>query len=191
MWPLTLLQYFVSNTNSSILNFYTLNHLWPGLVLKLEDFWCWNNHAIETLLQLIINGDGSAKGRKLKFLKIEFSKLNLDWLLKKDLTGFESFFSTAKLLYDVHFEDSNYLDLLTNNNIRGNIVRQYNSKATIELWKFFSHTNFDHSRIILKQLGNCDIIQLNGETQDKSNKILSMLKLQKFEFYKNKIKMEK
>ena len=191
MCPLTLWQSFVNNINSSILNFKTLNNLWPGLVLILEDFWCWNNNAIETLLQLIINGDGSAKGIKLKFLKIEFSKLNLDCLLKKHLMCFESFLSTAKLLYDVHFEDSNYLNLLTNNNIRSNIVRQYNSKATIELWKFFSYTNFVHSGIIWKKLGNLDIIQLNWETQDKSNTILSMLKLQKFEFYKNKIKMKK
>ena len=90
----------------NLCNFDTLGSLWPGLTLILEDFCCWTNEGIRFLLQLVVNWDETIKKRKLLFKEIKFRKLDLDWLLKKNLRCFNAFINAVKTHYKLHFEDS-------------------------------------------------------------------------------------
>ena len=67
-----ILTIFCNNIDKRIINEDTLGLLWPGLILRLEDFWWWKKEGIESLLKLVVNGDGTKRGKKLMFEKIEF-----------------------------------------------------------------------------------------------------------------------
>ena len=117
-----ILTIFCKNINKRIINEDTLGSLWPGMILRLEDFWWWKYEGIESLLRLVVNGDGTKRGRKLMFKRIEFKKLDMDWLLDLDLRLFDTFLKSAKELYELSFEDNTISELMIREGIKSGIV---------------------------------------------------------------------
>ena len=114
---------FCEKIDKRIINFETLGRLWTGLILRLEDFWCWSNEGIWYLLQLVLNGDKTMKGRKLLFSKIEFTKLEMNCFLKNDLKLFNAFLKAARKLYKLIFENDDISELMNKENIRDWVIR--------------------------------------------------------------------
>ena len=167
-----------------MINFYELRNLWPGLILRFEDFWCWTRNGISALLLLVINGDGTPKGRKLMFSRLEFAKMHTNWLQTKSLKLSEEFLKATKKLYIIKLEDPRYFNLLNRSNVINEMKRQYSSKWNELLWKFYSKINFDYSKIIQIKKEGKDIIILNNLFYEGENKTLSQLEFRDFEFYK-------
>ena len=163
--------------------------LWPGQILRLEDFWWWKREGIESLLKLVVNGDGTKRGRKLMFEKIEFKKLDMVWLLDNDLIFFDAFLKSANELYELSFEDNTISELMIRKGIKSAIVINDRSKTNAELWKYFSNAHFDnHLKLIDNKKG---IYQIESMKNYDSCKTLKELKLRDYDFYKKRIDMKK
>ena len=163
--------------------------LWPGLILRLEDFWWWKEEGIESLLKLVVNGDGTKRGRKLMFEKIEFKKLDMVWLLDNNLTLFDAFLKSAKELYELSFENNTISELMMKDGIKNEIIRNDRSKTNAELWKYFSNPYFvNHLTIIDERKG---IYQIESMKNYESCKTLKELALRDYDFYDKFISMEK
>ena len=166
-----------------------MGKLWPGLILRLEDFWWWKREGIESLLKLVANGDGTKRGRKLMFEKIEFKKLDMVWLLDLKLALFDAFLKSAKKLYELSFEDNTISELMIRKGIKSAIAINDSSKTNSELWKYFSNAYFNnHLTVIDKWKG---IYQIESMKNYDSCKTLKELKLRDFEFYEKSIDMKK
>ena len=166
-----------------------MGKLWPGLILRLEDFWWWKREGIESLLKLVANGDGTKRGRKLIFERIEFKKLDMVWLLKNDLKLFNTFLKSAKELYELSFEDNTISELMIREGIKSAIVSNDRSKTNAELWKYFSNSYFNnHLTVIDDREG---IYQIQSMKNYDSCKTLKELTLRDFDFYDEHIGMEK
>ena len=163
--------------------------LWPGLILRLEDFWWWKHESIESLLKLVVNGDGTKRGRKLIFERIEFKKLDMDWLLDNDLTLFDAFLKSAKELYELSFEDNTISELMIRKGIKSAIVMNDRSKTNAELWKYFSNAYFNnHLTVIDDREG---IYQIESMKNYDSCKTLKELALRDYDFYVMRIGMKR
>ena len=166
-----------------------MGKLWPGLILRLEDFWWWKKEGIESLLKLVANGDGTKRGRKLMFEKIEFKKLDMVWLRDNYLTLFDAFLKSAKELYELSFEDNTISELMIRKGIKSPIIINDISKTNAELWKYFSNAHFDnHLTLIDNKKG---IYQIQSMKNYDSCKTLKELTLRDYDFYDEHICMEK
>ena len=166
-----------------------MGKLWPGLILRLEDFWWWKEEGIKSLLKLVVNGDGTKRGRKLMFEKIEFRKLDMAWLLDNNSTLFDGFLKSAKELYELSFEDNTISELMIRKGIKSWIVSNDRSKANAELWKYFSNAYFDnHLTVIDDRKG---IYQIESMNNYDSCKTLKELALRDYDFYEKSIGMKK
>ena len=144
---------------------------------------------MESLLKLVSNGDGTKRGRKLMFEKIEFKKLDMVWLLGNDLTLFDAFLKSAKELYELSFEDNTISELMIRNGIKNEIIINDRSKTNAELWKYFSNAYFDnHLTVIDDREG---IYQIESMKNYDSCKTLKELALRDYEFYEKSIDMKK
>ena len=159
------------------------------MILRLEDFWWWNREGIESLLKLVVNGDGTKRGRKLMFEKIEFKKLDMVWLLGHNLRLFDAFLKSANELYELSFEDNTISKLMIKEGIKNEIIRNDRSKKNAELWKYVSNTYIDnHLTIIDDKKG---IYQIQSMKNYDSCKTLKELKLRDYGFYEKYISMKK
>ena len=184
-----ILTIFCNNIDERIINEDTLGRLWPGLILRLEDFWWWKEEGIKSLLKLVVNGDGTKRGRKLMFEKIEFKKLDMVWLLDHNLTLFDAFLKSAKVLYELSFEDNTISELMIRNGIKSGIAINDNSKANAEIWKYISNAHFDnHLTLIDDKKG---IYQIQSMKNYDSCKTLKELALRDYDFYDKRIGMKK
>ena len=166
-----------------------MGSLWPGLILRLEDFWWWKREGVKSLLKLVVNGDGTKRGRKLMFKRIEFKKLDMVWLLDNNLALFDAFLKSAKELYELSFEDNTISELMIRKGIKSAIVINDISKINAELWKYFSNAHFDnHLTVIDDKKG---IYQIESMKNYNSYKTLKELKLRDYEFYEKSIGMKK
>ena len=166
-----------------------MGSLWPGLILRLEDFWWWKREGIESLMKLVVNGDGTKRGRKLMFEKIEFKKLDMVCLLDNNLTLFDAFLKSAKELYELNFEDNTISELMIRKGIKSAIAINDRSKTNAELWKYFSNAYFDnHLTVIDKWKG---IYQIESMKNYDSCKTLKELLLRDYNFYDEHIDMKK
>ena len=184
-----ILTIFCKNIDERIINEYTLGNLWPGLILRLEDFWWWKQEGIESLLKLVANGDGTKRGRKLMFEKIEFKKLDMVCLLDNDLTLFNAFLKSAKGIYELNFENNTISELMIRKGIKSAIVMNDRSKTNAELWKYLSNAYFNnHLTVIDKWKGICQIQSMKNYD---SCKTLKELALREYDFYEKRIGMKK
>ena len=184
-----ILTIFCNNIDERIINEDTLGLLWPGLILRLEDFWWWKQEGIESLLKLVANGDGTKRGRKLMFKRIEFKKLDMVWLLDNNLRLFDAFLKSAKELYELSFEDNTISELMIRKGIKSGIAINDRLKTNAELWKYFSNAHFNnHLTVIDDRKG---IYQIESMKNYDSCKTLKELKLRDFEFYEKSIGMKK
>ena len=184
-----ILTIFCNNIDERIINEDTLGKLWPGLILRLEDFWWWKREGIESLLKLVANGDGTKRARKLMFEKIEFKKLDMVWLLGNNLTLFDAFLKSAKEHYELSFENDTISELMIRKGIKSAIVINDRSKTNAELWKYFSNAHFDnHLKLIDNKKG---IYQIESMKNYDSWKTLKELKLRDYEFYEKSLGMKK
>ena len=166
-----------------------MGSLWPGLILRLEDFWWWKREGIKSLLKLVVNGDGTKRGRKLMFDKIEFKKLDMVWLLDNDFKLFDAFLKSAKKLYELSFEDNTISELMIRKGIKSGITINESLKTNAELWKYISNTYFDnHITLIDDSKG---IYQIESMKNYDSCKTLKELVLKYFDFYAKRIDMKK
>ena len=166
-----------------------MGSLWPGMILRLEDFWWWKREGIESLLKLVANGDGTKRGSKLMFEKIEFKKLNMVWLFDNDLTLFDAFLKSAKELYELSFEHNTISELMIRKGIKRAITMNDISKTNAELWKYVSNAHFNnHLTVIDNRKG---IYQIESMKNYDSCKTLKELKLRDYEFYEKRIGMKK
>ena len=163
--------------------------LWPGLILRLEDFWWWKHESIESLLKLVVNGDGTKRGRKLIFEKIEFKKLDMVCLFDNNLTLFDAFLKSAKEHYELSFEDNTISELMIRKGIKSAITMNDRSKTNAELWKYFSNAHFDnHLTVIDDRKG---IYQIESMKNYDSCKTLKELALRDYDFYEKSICMKR
>ena len=178
---------FWKNIDKRIIGFHYLGFLWKDIVLILEEFWWWTDEGIETLLQLVMNGDGTKKGNKLLFKSIKFTNLNIDRLLENNLKLFDAFLKSAKGLYSCEFDNNRISEYYIQEGIINWIIRTNRSKTNAELWKLFSNIHIS-SVIILddKHVSNIDI-----DNDHFSNKTLDELSLRDYEFYSESIKLPK
>ena len=167
-----------------------MGKLWPGLILRLEDFWWWKREGIESLLKLVANGDGTKRGRKLMFKKIEFKKkLDMVWLLDNNLTLFDAFLKSAKELYELSYENNTISELMIRKGIKNAITMNDRSKTNAELWKYFSNAYFNnHLTLIDDRKG---IYQIESTKNYDSCKTLKELALRDYDFYEKSIDMKK
>ena len=178
---------FWKNIDERIINFYYLGFLWKDIVLILEEFWWWTYEGIETLLQLVMNGDGTKKGKKLLFKSIKFTKLNIDRLLENNLKLFDAFLKAAKGIYSCEFDNNRISEYYIQEGIKNWIISTYRSKSNAELWKFFS--NIHISSVIISDDKHVSYIDIDND--HSSNKTLDELALRAYEFYSESIKMPK
>ena len=184
-----ILTIFCNNIDERIINEDTLGKLWPGLILRLEDFWWWKQEGIESLLKLVANGDGTKRGRRLMFEKIEFKKLNMVWLLDNNLRLFDAFLKSANELYELSFEDNTISELMIRKGIKRAIVMNDRLKTNALLWKYLSNAYFDnHLTVIDDKEG---IYQIQSMKNYDSCKTLKELTLRDYDFYVEHIGMEK
>ena len=146
-----ILTIFCNNIDERIINEDTLGKLWPGLILRLEDFWWWKREGIESLLKLVANGDGTKRARKLMFKKIEFKKLDIIWLLDNDVRLFNAFLKYAKELYELSFEDNTISELMIRKGIKSAIISNDRSKTNAELWKYLSNAYIDNHLTVIDE----------------------------------------
>ena len=166
-----------------------MGRLWPGLILRLEDFWWWKREGIESLLKLVANGDGTKRGRKLIFKRIEFKKLDMVWLFDNNLALFDAFLKFAKKHYELSFENNTISELMIRKGIKSGITINDRSKTNAELWKYVSNAYFDnHLTVIDDREG---IFQIESMKNYDSCKTLKELTLRDFNFYNEHIGMEK
>ena len=159
------------------------------MILRLEDFWWWKREGIESLLKLVVNGDGTKRGRKLMFKRIEFRKLDMDCLLDLNLALFDAFLKSANESYELSFEDNTISELMIREGIKNEIIRNDRSKINAELWKYFSYAYFDnHLTIIDDRKG---IYQIESMKNYDSCRTLKELALRDYDFYDKYISMEK
>ena len=183
-----ILTIFCKNIDKRIINEGTLGRLWPGLILRLEDFWWWKQEGIESLLKLVANGDGTKRARKLMFKRIEFKKLDMVWLLDNNLKLFDAFLKSAKELYELSFEDNTISELMIRKGIKSGIIINDSLKTNAELWKYFSNAYFDnHLTVIDVREG---IFQIESMKNYDSCKTLKELALRDYDFYEKSIGME-
>ena len=128
---------FWKNIDERIITFFGLASLWPGMILKLQDFWCCSSESIQALLQLVSNGNGYAKASRLMFSKIEFTKLDMKWLLENNLEFIDVFLKVANELYELKFEENTISELMIKEGIRNRIILNDRMKTNTELCKFF------------------------------------------------------
>ena len=167
-----VLTIFCNNIDKRIINEDTLSKLWPGLILRLEDFWWWKREGIESLLKLVANGDGTKRGRKLMFKRIEFK-----------------FIKSAKELYELSFEDNTISELMIRKGIKSAIAINDRLRTNAELWKYFSNAYFNnHLTVIDKWKG---IYQIESMKNYDSCKTLKELLLRDYNFYDEHINMKK
>ena len=179
---------FCTNIDQKIINLTVLGRLWPGMILVLEDFWCWTDTGIQILLELVWNGDGTTKGWKLMFSKIVFSKLRETWYANNELKYFEPFLKSLNKLYPIEFSNSDIErieDLFNQDNIKYRIIERNKSRINAELWKYFSYINWDSRKTKIVKTEKGDLVEFCSS--NKANKILDGLKLKDYEFYKSKI----
>ena len=180
---------FCNKIDERIINEDTLGSLWPGLILRLEDFWWWKREGIESLLKLFVNGDRTKRGRKLMFEKIEFKKLDMVWLLDNNLTLFNAFLKSAKEHYELSFEDNTISDLMIRKGIKSWIAINDRSKTNAELWKYFSNAYFNNHLTVIEEWKG--IYQIGSMKNYDSCKTLKELKLRDYDFYERSIDMKK
>ena len=178
---------FWKNIDKRIIGFHYLGFLWRDIVLILEEFWWWTREGIEALLQLVMNGDGTKKGKKLLFKSIKFTKLNIDRLLENNLKLFDAFLKAAKGLYSCEFDNNRIYEYYIQEGIKNWIIRTNSSKSNAELWKFFSNIHIS-SVIVLKDKY---VNNIDNDNEHSSNKTLDELALRDYEFYSESIKLQK
>ena len=180
---------FCNNIDKSIINEDTLGSLWPGLILRLEDFWWWKSEGIKSLLKLVANGDGTKRGRMLMLKRIEFKKLDMVCLLDNDLRLFDAFLKSAKELYELSFEDNTISELMIRKGIKTAIAINDRSKMNAELWRYFSNAYFDNHLTVIDDRDG--IYQIQSMKNYDSCKTLKELALRDYDFYEKSIDMKK
>ena len=123
------------------------------------------------------------------FKRIEFKKLDMDWLLDLDLRLFDTFLKSAKELYELSFEDNTISELMIREGIKSGIVINDISKTNAELWKYFSNAYFDNRLTIIDDRKG--IYQIGIMKNYDSWKTLKELALRDYDFYEKYISMEK
>ena len=108
---------FCKNISEKLITLEYLGRLWPDLILILDDF-CWSQReGINSLLKLVVNGDGTAKQWKLLFSKIMFTNIHFDLFLESNFKSSKPFLDALKEKYSLYSDDERFNALINNHSL--------------------------------------------------------------------------
>ena len=168
-----------------------LLELWPGLILRLQNFKNVSEKTLELIQRLLIYCDGSHLCWKLSFSKvvinIDIDKLDTEFMgisFFVLLDKLKHLFDSLSKIYDVELENITYENLFKDrgSQFKGFIKRQRDEYNNEKL-KF--ERALKYSRI------KCYLDDFFNGTDEGFNQTIEELKLKEFEFYADRIGIDR
>ena len=164
-----------------------LFELWPGLILRLKGLNIWNEERLDMIQRLLNYCEGSPLCWKLFFSKVVIH-IDIDEIRSieyfKILNKLKHLYDSLSKIYEVEFENITYEDLFKDR------VSQF--KMFIERWRDeYNNQKLNFERALKNKGIGCYFIGCFYKINVFFNQTISELKLKEFEFYADKIAMDR
>ena len=177
---------------SEIYNDFHLNYLkilfelWPGLILRLKGFEKWDYRHLDWIQRLLICCEGSPPCWKLSFSKVVMN-IDIDKIRSIEyfilLNKIKHLIDSLSKTYNVELENITYEDLFINGSYFKKFIERRRDEHNNQKWKF--------ERVLKYSRIECYLDDFFNNKNDDFNQTIAELKLKEFEFYADKIKMER
>ena len=163
-----------------------LFELWPELILRLKNLKDWNRKTLDFIQRLLIYCEGSPHCWKISFSKvvinIDIDKIrSIEFFIK--LNRIKHLYNSLSKTYDVEFENVTYEDLFFNGSYFKEFIERRRDDYNNQKLKYEKALKYTRIESYLDNFLN--------NTNDGINQTIAELKLKEFEFYADKINMDR